>query len=215
MSDKIESLAGFREKKRVEQARGKVGESVSMLKGVFADGYVDSGFDDEKRPRFTVAIESRDYRPTAEVADLFKELKRRRFSVERQMISRTYAAQVRREGTPDGEALGPYATSEVGFDVVQELFAGRGLSGFGAYQKSELGFRVSRASAWDERGVGFTIICSGWDPRRSRFEEHVIDDQKDMEDASFMVGRIRCTLSLAPVSPSIGHGRGRDGIWRR
>lgn len=161
----------------------------------FADAYIESGFDEQFCPRFHVSIDFRDYKPSEEAQSLLRRLKSDRFQIEKRKFARAYLAEVRKKGADPRDSFGPIASAEVWFDEAQGVFAARNSGKLGAYQPSAGGFRTVCHKNWDERGVGFNIVVCGNDHRRSRFEEHIIDDETDMGEVVTMMARIRAAQS--------------------
>jgi hypothetical protein len=161
----------------------------------FADAYAESGFDEEYRPRFHVSIDFRDYKPSDEAQALLRRLKTDRFEIEKRRFAREYLAEVRKKGADHRDSFGPVASAEVGFEEARGVFAVRNSGKLGAYQPSAGGFRTVCEKNWDERGVGFNIVVCGNDHRRNRFEEHIIDNEADMDEVVTMMAQIRATQS--------------------
>jgi hypothetical protein len=163
----------------------------------FAQGYVESGFADERRPRFHVTIQCRDYYPSEQAIALLARLKSDGFKIEKQSFSKDYLKRIKSgEVKPDHvNAYGPMATREVEFDQALRILANREDGSMGAYQPSRHGFRILSDYVYDADGVGFNVVCCGYDARRGRFEEHVVDDQYDVEELCAMMSEIRAALA--------------------
>lgn len=164
----------------------------------YADAFIESGFDCEYQPTFHVLISFRDLVPNEDAKNLLGRLKSDRFEIRTTKYARKYRAEIRKKGMDHNDAFGPVATAELGFDEAQGIFAGRECGKFGAYQPSSGGFRTVCQRHWDERGVGFSIHACGNDHRRNRWEEHIIDDQADMDEIAAMMARI----NAARTNPS-------------
>jgi hypothetical protein len=162
----------------------------------YADAYIESGFDNEYRPTFHVLIDFRDYKPSEEAQSLLRRLKSDRFEIRKTKYAREYLAEIKKKGKDHNDSFGPLATAELfWFEEVQGIFAGRDSGKFGAYQPSAGGFRTVSQKNWDERGVGFSIHVCGNDHRRNKFEEHIIDNQADMDEVAAMMARINVAQS--------------------
>ncbi len=156
----------------------------------YADAFIESGFDREYQPTFHVLISFRDLVPNEDATKLLVRLKSDRFEIRTTKYGREYRAEIRKKGTDHNDAFGPVATAELGFNEAQGIFAGRQSGKFGAYQPSSGGFRTVCQRNWDERGVGFSIHVCGNDHRRNKWEEHIIDDQGDMDEIAAMMARV-------------------------
>lgn len=163
----------------------------------FAQGYVDSGFDPDYCPVFHVNVECRDYDVDDQAAALLARLRYEGYEVERQSFSKEYLKKIRSgEVRPDhANAYGPTATREVEFDQALRILANREDGSMGEYQPSTHGFRIVSQKVYDGHGVGFNVVCCGYDARRGRFEEHVVDDQTDVEELCAMMSEIRAALA--------------------
>jgi hypothetical protein len=162
----------------------------------FAQGYVDSGFKPDHRPTFHVTVQFRDYAADEQAKALLARLKSDGFKIEKQAFSNEFVKRIKSgEVKPDhANAYGPWATREVEFDQALRILANREDGSMGAYQPSRYGFRVASDYAYDANGVGFNVVCCGYDARRGRFEEHVVDDQYDVEELCAMMSEIRAAL---------------------
>lgn len=202
MTDKVTDLRSYKFGKTMDTFMGAVGGIYRSEKAFFetgkflpfADAYVESGFDEEYRPRFHVSIDFRDYKPSEDAQALLRRLKSDRFEIDKRKFARAYLAEIRR--SPDArESYGPLASTELSFEEARGIWAARTSGKFGAYQPSSGGFRTVCKKNWDERGVGFNIVVCGNDHRRNKFEEHIIDDEADMAEVVTMMASIRASLS--------------------
>ncbi|NTF17074.1 hypothetical protein G6L37_01350 [Agrobacterium rubi] len=157
----------------------------------FADSFIDSGFDREYFPTFHVLIDFRHYKPSEEALALLRRLKADRFEIVPQNFSKEYRAEIRRKPLDAPGCYGPFASAQIGFEEARGIFSARDEGRLGAYQPSSSGFRTVFRENWDDRGVGSRIVVCGHDARRSRFEEHIIDDDRDMSEVSTMMARIQ------------------------
>jgi hypothetical protein len=210
MTDKVTDLKSYKFTKAADTFIGAIGDIYRSERAFFetgkflpyADSYIASGFDEEYRPTFHVLIDFRDYKPTEEAQALLKRLKSDRFELRKTKYGREYLAEIKKKGTDHNDSFGPVATAELRFDEVQGIFAGRESGKFGAYQPSASGFRTVCRKNWDHRGIGFNIVVCGNDHRRNKFEEHIIDDQSDMDEVAAMMARIR-VAQMAPDTDEV------------
>lgn len=206
MTDKVTDLGKYKFGKAVESYADAIGDIYRSEREFFrggkflpyADAFIESGFDREYRPTFHVVISFRDLVPNEDAKDLLRRLKSDRFEIRDIKYGRKYRAEIRKKGTDHNDAYGPVATAELGFNETQGIFAGRQCGRFGAYQPSSAGYRTVCQRYWDERGVGFSLHVCGNDHRRNRWEEHIIDDQADMDEIAAMMARI----NAAQTKPS-------------
>ena len=204
MTENVTDLRSYKFGKAAESYAQSVGavfrsekEFFSTAKfAPFADAYVESGFDEEYRPVFHIQIDFRHYKPSEEAQALLRRLKSDRFEVKTQKFAKEYRAEVRRKPLDAPGSYGPYASAEISFEEARGIFAARDEGRLGAYQPSRSGFRTSCQENWDERGVGFRIIVCGHDIRRSRFEEHIIDDDRDMAEVATMMAHIQAARTI-------------------
>ena len=199
MTENVTDLKSYKFGKAAESYSQAIGAIVRSEKeffsaakfAPFADAYIESGFDEEYRPAFHVMVDFRHYKPSDEAEALLRRLKSDRFEIHRQKFGREYRAEVRRKPLDATGSYGPHASAEISFDEARGIFSVRHEGRLGAYQPSMSGFRTVHKEFWDERGVGFRIVVYGHDQRRNRFEEHIIDDDRDMAEVATMMARIQ------------------------
>jgi len=203
MTDNVTDLKSYRFAKAADTYGNAIGAIYRSEKDFFstgkfapfADSYIDSGFDDEYRPVFHVMVDFRHLKPSAEAEALLRRLKSDRFKIHQQKFGREYLAEIRRKGPDDPGCYGPHASAEISFEEAMGIFSVRHEGRLGTYQPSRSGFRTVHKDNWDSRGVGFRIVVCGHDARRNRFEEHIIDDQRDMDEVSGMMSRIHAAMA--------------------
>lgn len=169
------------------------GEQDFYAQGKFmplAKTYIDKGFAPEFIPVIEIDVTFRDYRLGPEAAQVREMLRAQRFKI---YGATKWAKGSRPKDNPNQEPHGPWGAKKIDFNTARELFAERESSPYGAYQTSRLGMGLSRKNIWDDRGVGFCIMVSGYDSRRGdkygkavRHETHIIDDEDDMREVSAM-----------------------------
>lgn len=160
----------------------------------FARSYIESGFDPEKRPEIDIDVSFRDHKRSPEARLLWNELRSRGFKMTPARWAKGYAPKE----NPRQEQQGGFARKTLDINTAKRIFAERVKSPFGAYQPSRSGFRTSSHKVWDDRGVGFHIIVSGYDGRRpgkyadepQRYETHIIDNDRDMKEVADMFAAI-------------------------
>lgn len=159
----------------------------------FAHGYLDSGFDRERRPTFHVTVQCRDYFVNEQAKNLLKRLVTEGFKIEKLAVSKEFLRKIKSgEAKPDAaNAFGPTATLEVEFDEALRFLANREDGSMGSYQSSRYGFGTDPHLVYDAAGVGFNVVCCGYDSRRGRYQEHVVDDHCDIEELCAMMSQIR------------------------
>lgn len=203
MSDKITDLKSHRAGKTTASYLGAVSGLIQSEKSFFskakflpfADALISRDFAEDFRPRFFVLVDFRHFKPTDEAMALLRRLKSDRFDIQAQKFGGKYLAEVKRKGPDADGSYGPQASAEVTFEEARGIFSGRETGKLGAYQPSSSGFRTAFRENWDHRGVGFRVVVSGRDDRRDRFEEHIIDDQRDMDEISSMMARINAAMA--------------------
>lgn len=161
----------------------------------FAKSYIDNQFDPKFAPQLSLDIKFRDPRPNEFVRALKQELRASRFKIEAPV---KWAKGARPMENTNEDQWGGWATKAISLEDARRLFDGRETSHFGAYQPSRMGFRTSHQNIWDKNGVGFSLTCAGFDGRRDdkygnpeRHEEHIIDNDADMQEISHMFALIR------------------------
>lgn len=204
MSADVADLNGARFKKRVEAYQRSIGAVFDSERQFFecgkflpfAQAYVESDYDPALRPTFHITVECRDYHVSDEAKALLARLKANGFTIEKQNFSKDFLRRIKSgEVKPDhANAYGPFATREVEFDEALRILANREDGSLGAYQPSLYGFRQTSIKNYDKHGIGFNVVCCGYDARRGRFEEHVVDDQADVEELCAMMSEIRASF---------------------
>lgn len=161
----------------------------------FAEAYLESGRDRTTAPLIEVMVKFRDYRPSAEARALKDGLRRKGFTIHAAL---TWAKGCRPKAGSTEHRLGGHATKTIEVAEAKAIFGARAQSPYGAYQESQNGFRDRTHDVWDDRGIGFSLICSGYDGRRpdkygnpARFETHVVDSDADMAELSEAFALIR------------------------
>lgn len=204
MTEKVTDLKSYRFGKAVDSYIGSVGSIYQSEQDFFrtgkflpfADSYIDSGWDEEYRPAFHILVDFRHYKPSEEAEALLRRLKSDRFEIIKQKFGREYRAEIRRKPLDAPGCYGPHASAEVTFEEARGIFSVREEGKLGAYQPSRGGFRTTCQENWDDRGVGFRIVVCGHDARRNRFEEHIVDNQSDMDEIVSMMSRIHASKSM-------------------
>lgn len=204
MTADVTDLKAARFKKRINSFNASVNplfedERQFFLRGKFlpfAQGYIESGFADDRRPTFHVTVEFRDYFLDEAAKNLVTHLAGSGFEIEKQNFSKAFLRRIKSgEAKPDhANAYGPFATRQVEFDEALRILANREDGNLGAYQPSLHGFRQTSIKNYDKHGIGFNVVCCGYDARRGRFEEHVVDDQTDVEELCAMMSEIRASF---------------------
>ncbi len=155
----------------------------------FAQSYIESGYAKEYRPVFYVGVSFRDFRLTPEAKAVLADLRVKRFKIDRHKYHKDFT----------GTKTGPWCHKEVSFEEAREAFLNRNGSPLGAYQPSRSGFRTSSVENYDENGLGFHVSVLGMDGRRPgkyvdqphRQEDHIIDNEKDWQEAADMMAAIK------------------------
>ncbi len=154
----------------------------------FAKAYIESGFDSEMAPEFSIGVTFRDFKLTPHARELLNTMKRP-WDVRRTKYAKVF---------PKEQREGPYADKNISFEEARSIWESRNNSPYGAYQPSRSGFRTSSQDIFDENGLGFNLTVGGFDDRREgefsgqkfRQEYHVIDHDKDWSEVVNMMAAI-------------------------
>lgn len=160
----------------------------------FASSYIESNFKPDFCPELFMDVCFRDYIPKGEAKEFLASLKKSGFEI----IHIKYAKGCAPKTNPENRRLGPIARKVLSYAEGRELFSNREHSPYGAYQPSQSGFRSTCIENWDSRGVGFHLRLGGEDNRRgdkyrnpTRYEDHIIDNDKDMQEVADMYAMIQ------------------------
>ena len=155
----------------------------------FSKAYIDSGYDPDYAPVFSLDVSFRDEKRTPRAREVLATMTGKSWDIQRTKYEASY---------PKEHRSGPYAVKQISFEEARTIWNSRDHSPYGAYQPSKSGFRSARIDNYDKDGMGFCLMVGGKDYRRSgkyasephREEYHIIDNQKDWQEVADMMASI-------------------------
>ena len=153
----------------------------------YVQKYIESNYNPDWRPKFDLDVSFKDYLLNDEQKDKKKRLKAQGFEFQDVKYHKDFV----------GDKKGSFGSKDITEKEAISLFTNRNspsvITRYGTYQPSRAGYRLSRKEIWSDDGMGFSIVFHNYK------DAHIIDDEKDLNEAIKVMDLIRRHENLKVV----------------